>query len=150
MSTEGDRLDGLSEDELADLLTRVRRLRNKYSDLDRRQSSAAIAKSGRRSVSSSSNERTARKAEVLADAVSRVSRYLSRAARQNANELKQARLDAARGEKAAPKRKPAATTSGSSRKSKSNKKIVPPARKGATSAANKRQQASRDSSARSK
>ena len=150
VSTETKRLEELSEDDLADLLTRVRRARNKYTDLDRRQSAAAIKGASQRSVSSSSNQRTARKAEVLADAVSRVSRALSRAARQNANELKQARLEAARSERAKPKATTAAKKkTGAERSSKSTKRAVPPARKGATSAANKRKQASKDRSTRS-
>ncbi len=93
--TETKRLDDLDEDGLAELLNRVRRARKKYSDLDRRQSVAAMKAAGRRAVTASSNERTRRKAEVMEDAVSRVSRQLSRRARANANELKRRRIAAA-------------------------------------------------------
>ena len=54
VSTEPDRLAKLTEDELADLVPVVRRARNKYRDLDVRQSRAAVKKAGRRSVSSTS------------------------------------------------------------------------------------------------
>jgi hypothetical protein len=102
VSTESKRLELLDEDELSELLTRVRRARNKYADLHRRQGAESVKASGRRSSASTSNQRTARKAEVLEDAVSRVARHLSRAARSNANALKQERLDAARGGTSTP------------------------------------------------
>ncbi|MEM9516636.1 MAG: hypothetical protein AAGA42_17440 [Actinomycetota bacterium] len=101
VSTEPDRLDKLTEDELADLVPLVRKGRNKYRDLDVRQSRAAMQKAGRRSVSRTSNQRTLRKAEIFEDALSRVSRYLSRAARASANELRAARIEAARNEREA-------------------------------------------------
>lgn len=150
VGTESVRLEDLSEDELGDLLNRVRRARNKYSDLHRRQGAEAVKSSRRRSVSASSNERTTRKAEVLEDAVSRVARYLSRAARANANELKRERLEAARTSSTKPSATSRgtaseATSSGSARGKKSTD-IVRPARQGATSAANKRNQAATDRS----
>ena len=96
VSTESKRLENLDEDELADLLGRVRRMRNKYSDLYRRQGSAAIRSAGKRHAAATSNQRTLRKAEILQDAVSRVARHLSRSARASANDLKRERVDAAR------------------------------------------------------
>ena len=158
VDTESKRLAELDEDALADLLTRVRRTRNKYSDLHRRQGAGAVKKAGARSVTSTSNQRTTQKAEILEDAVSRVARHLSRAARANATELKRERLEssgsaasqqgaakprAAAKKTAAPKR-PAASAG----KGKKATDIVRPARKGATSAANKRQQAGKDKRAK--
>ena len=145
VDTEAKRLEELDEDALADLLIRVRRARKKYTDLDRRQSSAAIAASKRRSVSATSGERTLRKAEIFEDATSRVARSLSRAARSNANALKADRLAAAERERSTPpaKRSPKQAAGGATRGTK-NQDIVEPARKGATSAANKRQQARKD------
>jgi hypothetical protein len=155
VSSEPKRLVELDEDELGDLLTRVRRARGKYVDLHRRQSVATIKAAGKRSAAGQSNERTARKAEIFEDAVSRVARYLSKAARANASALKDERLSAAgavsssatSGAKRAPakRRKPASATS-----SKKAKPIVEPARKGATSASNKRNQASSDQRKRGK
>lgn len=149
VSSEPKRLVDLDEDALSDLLARVRRARNKYVDLHRRQSAATIKATGKRSAAGQSNQRTARKAEILEDAVSRVARHLSRAARANATALKDERLAAASnsssasesGSKRAPTKqnKPAATKSG-----KRATPTIQPARKGATSAANKRNQAGKD------
>lgn len=149
VSSEPKRLIELDEDELSNLLVRVRRARGKYVDLHRRQSTATIKAAGKRSAAGQSNERTARKAEIFEDAVSRVARHLSRAARANATALKEERLAAAgaassstpAGAKRAPakRRRPA-----SARSSKKPQPIVEPARKGSTSAANKRQQAGSD------
>jgi hypothetical protein len=148
VETENKRLEGLDEDALADILNRVRRGRKKYSDLDRRQSVAAIKASGRRAASASSNERTMRKAEIFEDAVSRVSRHLSRVARANANQLKRERLDAAKSSSDGPtakRGKSASKKPASASRAKKKSKIVSPARKGATSASNKRSQARKDS-----
>lgn len=146
--TEARSMADLGEDELGNLLNRVRRARKKYTDLDRRQSVEAIKKSGRRAASDSSNERSRRKAEVFEDAVSRVARQLSRVARANANELKRTRIEAAKRSKAkSPTAKRSTTTkkpSKSTSRAKTSKDIVPGARKGATSAANKRSQAATD------
>jgi hypothetical protein len=150
VSSEPKRLVDLDEDELGDLLTRVRRARGKYVDLHRRQSAATIRAAGKRSAAGGSNERTARKAEIFEDAVSRVARYLSQAARASASALKEERLAAAgavsspasSGTKRAPaqRRKPASAAS-----SKKAQPIIEPARKGATSARNKRTQTGKDS-----
>ena len=158
VDTESKRLAELDEDALADLLTRVRRIRNKYSDLHRRQGASAVKVAGKRSVTSTSNERTTRKAEILEDAVSRVARHLSRAARANANELKRERLASSStgvskprssGKPSAAKKKAGAKRpAASSGKGKQSTEIVSPARKGATSAANKRQQAGKDKRAK--
>ena len=88
VATEAARLKDLSEDELDELLTMVRRERNKYSKLYRRQSSASVAAASSRAGTSTSNQRTRRKAEIFEDTLARVSRALSVAARASANELK--------------------------------------------------------------
>ena len=151
--TENKRLEDLDEDALASLLTRVRRARKKYTDLDRRQSVDAMQAAGRRAATASSNERTRRKAEVMEDAVARVSRYLSRAARANANKLKRERIEAAKRRSTA---RPATnkrqsvpkTPAKSAARVKPQKQIISPARQGATSAANKQAQANKDSAKR--
>ena len=149
-ATESPRLEKLNEDELVELLGRVRRGRNKYSDLHQRQGATAVPASNERFAATTSNERTLRKAEIFDDAVSRVARYVSRAARANATAVKDQRLADAR--KAAPKPKSKAAKRptktkrrpSNTRSSKSSKPIVSGKRVGATSAANKRQQSSKD------
>ena len=146
VDTENKRLEDLDEEDLASLLSRVRRARNKYTDLDRRQSVDAMKATGRRAATSSSNERTQRKSEIFEDATSRVALRLSRVARANANQLKRERIDAARKSPSEPTpRKRSSVAKGSSAKAKNPKEIISPARKGATSAANKRAQAQKDS-----
>ena len=145
VSTEPQRLAGLSEDELADLLGPMRRLRNKYSDLYRKQSGASIKAAGKRSAAETSNVRTLRKSEVAEDAVARVAHHLSRAARRSANDLKAERLAAAR--KAAPVGEAATPASGkpsAASSAKSSKPKVSRARVGSTTASTKRNQAVSD------
>ncbi|MGI9603657.1 MAG: hypothetical protein ACR2QE_17365 [Acidimicrobiales bacterium] len=148
VATEPRRLDKLSEDELVALLGRVRRARNKYSDLHRRQGANAVRTAGKRYASTTSNTRTVRKAEILEDAVSRVARYVSRAARRSADAIKDERLAAARKARSKGKAQPKAPSKkkrpANTKKGKSKTALVPPQRKGATSAANKRQQAAKD------
>ena len=153
VSTEPDRLEKLSEDELADLVSVVRRARNKYRDIDVRQSRAAMKEAGRRSVTRTSSQRTLRKAEIFEDALSRVSRYLSRAARASANELKAARIAAARQEREAPKASSTSSTGKVSQPSKqkpstkqgtTSEPKVAGARRGSTSQKGKDTQARKD------
>jgi len=148
--TENRRLKDLDEDTLATLLSRVRRARKKYTDLDRRQSVDAMKGTGRRAATSSSNGRTRRKAEVMEDAVARVARQLGRAAQATANELKRERIEAAKRSTSKPAKNKGRTSPKKPTKSavraNSKKEIISPARKGATSAANKKTQARKDNS----
>ncbi|MGI9645210.1 MAG: hypothetical protein ACR2O6_07870 [Ilumatobacteraceae bacterium] len=145
VSTETDRLADLDEDELGDLLTRVRRLRNNCSDLHRTQGRQSVAAAGKRYAATSSNERSARKVEVAEDAVSRIAHHLSRAARANANELKAERLAAARGGSASRAADtPAKKKPKSAKASKASEPKVSGARVGSTSARTKRKQAAKD------
>ena len=66
--TERQRLAKMSEDELDELFTRVRRARTKYTKLYRRQSADLVASKSSRAGTSTSNQRTKRKAEILEDA----------------------------------------------------------------------------------
>lgn len=155
VSSEPKRLVDLDEDELSALLGRVRRARGKYVDLHRRQSSATIKAEGKRSAAGRSNERRARKAEIFEDAVSRVARSLSRAARANATALKDERVAAAgaassSGSSAATRTSAKRSKPASAKSSKKSQPIVEPARKGATSAANRRRQSSSDQRKRGK
>lgn len=104
VGTETKRLADLSEQELDELFTRVRRARTKYLKLHRRQSADLVAQSSSRAGTSSSNERTLRKAEIFEDALARVARALASAARATAKQLKDERLAAATAAKGAPTR----------------------------------------------
>jgi hypothetical protein len=161
VATETARISKMSEDELGDLLMLVRRARNKYSTLHRRQAATSIDAARKRAAASSSNTRTLRKAEIFEDALARVSASLASAARASRDELKKERLAAARGEKAAASTKastkasvkgPAKTSAqrkGMARTTRTGsgsggKGHVTERRAGATRATNARSQAKRD------
>lgn len=95
-ATEREEMEGLDEDELLALHSRVRRARNKHSKLHRRQSAAQVQADRARGNASKKNPRAAAKAEVFEDALARVSRRLAVVARDTAAELKAERLAAAR------------------------------------------------------
>lgn len=99
VATEPARLAEMSEDDLADLLTLVRRARNKYTKLYRRQGAGSVDAAGKRYAAATSNQRTLRKAEIFEDALARVARSLSAAARAQRDEIKAERLAAARAAK---------------------------------------------------
>ena len=92
VATERARLTGLAEDDLDELLTLVRRARNKYTKLYRRQSADLVTAKSSRAGTSTSNQRTKRKAEIFEDALARVASALAAAARATSNTLKQERL----------------------------------------------------------
>jgi hypothetical protein len=102
VATEPARLAELDEDQLDELLTHVRRARNKYSKLYRRQSSAHVDTHSSRAGTKTSNQRTRRKAEIFEDTLARVAKALSAAAKASAAELKAERLAAAAAAKGAP------------------------------------------------
>jgi hypothetical protein len=111
LATERPRMSKMSEDEISELLTLVRRSRDKYSTLHRRQSSSSITATKMRSAASSSNVRTLRKAEIFEDALARVSASLASAARASRDELKKQRLAASRGLKMSPASKKSSKSS---------------------------------------
>ena len=94
--TEPDALTGLDEDALLELHTRIRRARNKYTKLYRRQASAGVAEHGGRGFSYAKNQRNRDKAEVFELALARVSKRVEVVAKQAAAELRRERLAAAR------------------------------------------------------
>jgi hypothetical protein len=146
----------MTEDELGDALLLVRRARNKYSTLHRRQASATVSEVGRRSATQSQNRRTARKAEIFEDALARVSRSYSIAAKAAATQLKSERLALAKAAtvpapaapKAAKSTTKAAQTKGSTASSRG---VVPasatasPARRASSKSQGAKRQAKRDS-----
>jgi ABC-type Na+ efflux pump permease subunit len=150
VATEPARLTELSEDDLDALLTLVRRARNKYTKLYRRQSADLVAASSSRHGTSTSNQRTKRKAEIFEDALARVARSLASAASATAKELKRERLDAASAAKGTPAVAKAgspgaakATPAGTSRSAKGAS--TSPSRQASTKAKGARSQAKRDS-----
>jgi hypothetical protein len=102
--TEPQALAALDEDQAADLLLKVRRARNKYSKLYRRQAGAQVVTDSSRAKASAKNQRTRDKAEVFEDALARVSRRLATLARQSAADLRTERLAASRANRQAPAR----------------------------------------------
>lgn len=102
VATRKKQLDEQSEDELDELFTRVRRARNKYMKLYRRQSSTLVADHESRAGTDTSNQRTRRKAEIFEDALARVARALATAAKATAKQLKDERLAAAAAAKGSP------------------------------------------------
>lgn len=152
VATERARLGDLTEDELDALLTLVRRARNKYTKLYRRQSANLVAAQSSRAGTSTSNQRTKRKAEIFEDALARVASALAAAARATSKTLKQERLAAARTAKDVPatarhRSSPAgitgdqpATTRGGNRGGAASK-----SRRASSAAAASRRQAERDS-----
>jgi hypothetical protein len=156
VATEPARLALMSEDELGDALLLVRRARNKYSKLHRRQASATVAEVGRRAATQSQNLRTLRKAEIFEDALARVSRAYANAAKAAAAELKSQRLALAKSATvvpAAPAAAPKSTTKPSSSQGRTaaGRGVVPasatasPARRGSSKAQGAKRQAKRDS-----
>jgi hypothetical protein len=94
--TEPRALAELDEDQVGDLLLNIRRARNKYSKLYRRQAGAQVVTDASRAKASAKNQRTRDKAEVFENALARVSRRLAVLARQSAAELRAERVAAAR------------------------------------------------------
>jgi hypothetical protein len=97
--TERDQLAELTEDDLVALHTRVRRARDKYVKLYRRESAARVTTVGGRGKAYAKGGRDRGKAEVFEDALARVSRQLAAAARASATALKAERLAEARADR---------------------------------------------------
>jgi hypothetical protein len=159
VATEPARLALMSEDELGDALLLIRRARNKYSKLHRRQASATVSEVGRRAATQSQNLRTLRKAEIFEDALARVSRSYAAAAKAAAAELKSERLALAKAATMTPAAAPAASRSTTKSTAKSSQTkgrtasgrgVVPasattsPARRSSSKAQGARRQATRD------
>jgi len=155
LATEPAQLAVMSEDELGDLLTLVRRARNKYTGLHRKKAGATAAKAGARGAAQSQNLRTVRQAEVFEDALARVSGALATAARKSSASLKTDRIAMAKAApaptKAAPK--PATSTLRPAQTKASTAKgrgVVPksgttaPAQRGANKVQGAKRQAKRD------
>ena len=135
----------LDEDALGELHNRVRRASSKYRKLHRRQASAQVRSDRGRGKAAAKNPRSAVKAEVFEDALARVSRSLSKAAKASAAELKAERLAAAQGGSTGPGR--AATMgqgTGSGRTPAKKRSPAAKKKNASTLAAGARRQAKRD------
>jgi len=89
MQTERGRLVELDEDELVELHTRVRRARNKYVKIYRRQAGTRVTEQGGRGNARPKNRRNSDRAEVFEFALARVSRRLGAEARRSATALRE-------------------------------------------------------------
>ena len=143
---EPSELKELDEDALEALHNRVRRARNKYSKLYRRNAGAEVVASGARSKGHSRHARTVIKAEAFEEALARVSQHLARAAKASATELRQERLAMARAAKGVGAGVPAAGPGkvGDGRVPAKARTPISKKSVGATRSANKRKQAGRD------
>src|SRR5262245_21539239 len=145
LSTQPAALRDLDEDDLATLHDRVRRARNKYSQLYRRRARERVTRDATRGRAHDVNVRTARKAELFEDALARVSRHLARAAAASAQLLKAERLQAA--QRGGSKPLPVARRTATKKMTETNHlKRRTPARKRASAqarAATRRKQAAR-------
>lgn len=100
--TEREAMAGLDEDDLLDLHSRIRRARNKYVKLYRRQAGTRVRDVGGRGLAGPQGQRDRDKAEVFEDALARVSRRVAVVAKQAAADLKAERLEAARSASGSP------------------------------------------------
>ncbi len=144
--TSRDELRALNEDELLEMETRIRRARNKYVKLYRRQASARVAELGGRGFAAPKNQRNRDKAEVFELALARVSRQVGVAAQKAASELRAERIKAARsGASSQPGRTPDSPAIDTGRVVPHEKSTGGLKRDASTRAAGARRQAKRDS-----
>lgn len=101
-SAEPKALADLDEDALLDVHDRIRRARNKYLGLYRRQAAAKVSEIGGRGKAYEQNQRARDKVEVFETALARVSTAVAKAARRSAADLKAERLAAVRSAESVP------------------------------------------------
>ena len=94
--TQAERLRAMDEEALIELHARVRRARDRFVQLHRREVAEQVDAAGARGVASGAPRRSASKAEIFEDALARVSSSLARAARATAAALRAERLAATR------------------------------------------------------
>lgn len=145
-ATKPDHLRQLDEDALGDLHDRVRRASRKYRKLHRRQASGQVRRDGSRGAASVKNQRSGVKAEVFEDSLARVSRALSKAAKESAAELKAERLAAAAAGSSRPSSSAATSkrSTGAGRRPAKKKAPINKKKNASTMAKGARRQAKRD------
>ncbi|WP_416957583.1 hypothetical protein ACNKF0_08890 [Nocardioides sp. T5] len=94
-------LRDLTEDELLDLHTRVRRARSKHLKVYRRGAALTVGQTGGRGSAYARNQKARDKAEVFESLLARVSRQVAVAARRSSDELRRERLADARADRSA-------------------------------------------------
>lgn len=90
--TEPQAMEGLDEDDVVALHTKIRRARSKYVGQYRRTAASRVAEQGGRGLARPTNTRARHKAEVFEEALSRVSTRLGDLADRAATELRAERL----------------------------------------------------------
>lgn len=100
-------LRDLTEDELLDLHTRVRRARSKHVKVYRRGAALTVGEARGRGSAYGRNQNARNKAELFESLLARVSRQVAVAARRSSDELRRQRLADARADRSAG---PAAAT----------------------------------------
>ena len=147
--TERDSLATMDEDALLALHLRVRRARDKYVKLYRRQSAVRVGATGGRGKAFPKGSRDRGKAEVFEEALARVSRRLAAVARASAEALKRERIDEARATRnESPPRAAGAQATAVRASPRSDRRPRTPyrvKRHASTRSANARKQARRDS-----
>lgn len=157
LQTGSEVLPQLSEDEVAELHTRLRKARNKHRSIYRRSAAARVEQAGARGTARPKNLGARERAEVLDEALVRVNRQLAKLAKQEQEALRQERLAEARAVKGsapassvesgppsttkrAPRGRPPKNTGNRSLQNPSSK-----AQRASTRATGARRQAKRDS-----
>jgi hypothetical protein len=145
--TDTERLRAMDEEDLIDLHARVRRARDRYVQLHRREVAEQVEVARARGTASGAPRRSASKAEIFEAALARVSSSLARAARAAAASLRAERLTAARSAvrpAAAKKRTPARPKAKAVAPRARNRPPIERKSAAATRASNARRQARRD------
>ena len=141
-------LDKKTLDEVGAIYDRVRKGRDKYSGLHRRQASNQVRRDHARGTGANKNLGSSSKYEIFEEALGRVSKREADLAKQSAGELKKARLIAAaaeakaeaeakksaapvppRAKKAAAKKTPATKAAAPAARKTAAKKVAAPAKK---------------------
>lgn len=145
--TQPERLRAMDEEALIELHDRVRRARDKFVQLHRREVAGHVDAARARGTASVAPRRSASKAEIFEEALARVSSSLARAARATAASLRAERLAAARSAtRPAPTEKPTQAPSKTKSATARARRRPPIERKAAaaTRASTARRQAKRD------
>lgn len=145
---EAERMALLDEDELLALHKRVRRARKKHTKNYRRRAAAGVAEEGARGTARPRHGKSAQRAEVFEEALSRVSNRLAVVAQETHEALKAERLKRARaGKSSGPGDASIQETGGVGAGRTAGHQNSPGAKKAQSSsqAANAQRQAKRDS-----
>ena len=132
-------LDKRNLDEVGAIYDRVRKGRDKYRGLHRRQASTQVRRDHARGTGANKNMGSASKYEIFEEALGRVSNREAELAKQNAGDLKKSRLiaAAAAAEAAKTRAKKAPAKKAPAKKTVAKTTAAPAAKKAATPAAKK-------------